>query len=204
MNVLAVAAQKGGVGKTTTAVYIANYVARSLGATVERPLVGVIDREETRNLTKLVRLGEAALEPGVILLPTYDVPRDHPTLRLVVVDTPPGYMAIKSLEEANLVAIPAIPESNGIVNLIDYLKLLDDAKVSVNPRLRLVAVLPTMVMNNDLHRQRLAEIRAIAGRRRPPLVVLDPIPRRIDIARYKPSPAYATAIREMMRHAAIG
>ncbi len=203
MNVLAIAAQKGGVGKTTTAVYTANYIAHSMCATAERPLVGLIDREETRNLTTLARLGEARLAPGVVLLPGYDVPRDHPTLRLVVVDTPPGYMAIKSLEEANLVAIPAIPESNGIVNLIDYLKLLDDAKVSVNPRLRLVAVLPTMVMNNELHRQRLTEIKAIAGRRHPPLVVLDPIPRRIDIARYKPSPAYAAATAEIMRYAAI-
>lgn len=203
MNVLAIAAQKGGVGKTTTAVYTANYIAHSMRATAEWPLVGLIDREETRNLTTLARLGEARLAPGVVLLPGYDVPRDHPTLRLVVVDTPPGYMAIKSLEEANLVAIPAIPESNVIVNLIDYLKLLDDAKVSVNPRLRLVAVLPTMVMNNELHRQRLTEIKAIASRRHPPLVVLDPIPRRIDIARYKPSPAYATATAEIMRYAAI-
>ena len=203
MNVLAIAAQKGGVGKTTTTIYTANYAAQMLEATSERPLIGIIDREETGNLTKLVQIGEVRLAPGVELLPGYDVPHNHPTLRLVVVDTPPGYMAIKSLEEANLVTIPAIPESNGIVNLIDYLKLLDDAKVSVNPRMRLVAVLPTMVMNNGLHRQRLEEIKAIAGRRQPPLVVLDAIPRRINIARYELSSEYAAATREMIRHAAI-
>ena len=44
MDVLAVAAQKGGVGKTTTTIYTANYAAQALGSTVERPLVGIVDR----------------------------------------------------------------------------------------------------------------------------------------------------------------
>ena len=52
-------------------------------------------------------------------------------------------------------------------------------------------------------RQRLKEIKAIAGQRRPPLVVLDAIPRRINIARYEPSPEYSAATVEMLRHAAI-
>lgn len=205
LNVLAISAQKGGVGKTTTVLYAANHIARRLEATAARPLVGIIDRDETRNLTKIVGAGLAELAPGVVLLPGYDVPRAHPTLRLVVVDTPPGYMAIKSLEEANLVAIPALPENNGIVNLVDYLKLLDDAKISVNPRMRLVAVLPTMVMHNGLHQERLADIRTIAGRRTPPLLVLDPIPRRASIMRYDmQSPEYAAAAEELMRHGQIG
>ena len=204
LNVLAVSAQKGGVGKTTTALYIASHIGRLLGGTPERPTVGIIDRDETRNLSKIIGAGLAALAPGVALLPGYDVPRDHPSLRLVVIDTPPGYMAIRSLEEANLVAIPALPENNGIVNLVDYLKLLDDAKISVNPRMRLLAVLPTMVMHNGLHHERLADIRTIAGARRPPLLVLDPIPRRAAIMRYDmDNPEYAAAAAELMAHGRI-
>jgi len=205
LNVLAVSAQKGGVGKTTTALYAANHIGRQLGATDERPLIGVIDRDETRNLTKVVAAGLAVLAPGVVLLPGYEVQRNHPSLRLIVIDTPPGYMAIRSLEEANLVVIPVLPENNGIVNLVDYLKLLDDAKISVNPRMRLVAVLPTMVMRNGLHHERLGDIRTIAGRRTPPLLVLDPIPRRAAIMRYDMDSAeYAAAAKELMRHGQIG
>lgn len=203
-NVLAIAAQKGGVGKTTTTLYTANHLARLLHGTAERPIVGIIDRDETRNLSKIIAAGLADLAPGVVLLPEYDVPRDHPSLRLVVIDTPPGYMAMRSLEEANLVAIPALPENNGIVNLVDYLKLLDDAKISVNPRMHLVAVLPTMMMNNGLHRERLADIRTIAGTRRPPLLVLEPIPRRAAIMRYDmENPEYAAAAAELMAHGRI-
>jgi cellulose biosynthesis protein BcsQ len=202
LNVLAVSAQKGGVGKTTTVLYAANHIARLLGGAV--PVVGIIDRDETRNLSKLVAAGLTALEPGVVLLPDYHVPREHPSLRLVILDTPPGYMAIRSLEEANLVAIPALPENNGIVNLVDYLKLLDDAKISVNPRMRLVAVLPTMVMHNGLHAERLSDIRAIAGRQRPPLLVLDPIPRRAAIMRYDmDSPEYAAVAAALVAHGGL-
>ena len=203
-NVLAISAQKGGVGKTTTALYTANHIGRLLGGTPERPTVGIIDRDETRNLTKIVAAGLAPLDPGVILLPDYEVPRGHPSLRLVVIDTPPGYMAVRSLEEANLVAIPVLPENNGIVNLVDYLKLLDDAKISVNPRMRLVAVLPTMVMHNGLHHERLADIRTIAAQRTPPLLVLDPIPRRAAIMRYDmDNPEYAAAAAGLMAHGCI-
>src|SRR5664280_2679096 len=82
-DVLAVSAQKGGVGKTTTALYAANHIGRLLGGTPERPSVGIIDRDETRNLSKILAAGLATLDPGVVLLPAYNVPHGHPSLRLV-------------------------------------------------------------------------------------------------------------------------
>ncbi len=204
MTVLAIAAQKGGVGKSTTSLYAATNIARALGSTAERPLVGILDRDDSKNLTDLINRRPNLLQPGVILLSGYDLPRHNGDLRVIVVDTPPGFKAIRSLEEADLIAIPAVPEDQAVSNFVKYLNLLDDARVSVNPKMRLVAVLPTMVMRNKLHETRLAEIKAIACRRRPPLVVLPPVPRRIDIARYDLNvPEYKIVTEELMRYAAL-
>lgn len=56
MKVLAVGAQKGGVGKTTTAIYLAARAAELFGGTAERAVVGLINRDESQNLATLVRM----------------------------------------------------------------------------------------------------------------------------------------------------
>ncbi len=66
--ILAIAAGKGGVGKTTSALYIAAQAARLLGGTAEDPAVGIIDRDESRNLTKRLRLEPDLLRPGTVFL----------------------------------------------------------------------------------------------------------------------------------------
>lgn len=67
--ILAIAAGKGGVGKTTSALYIAAQAARLLGGTAEDPAVGIIDRDESRNLTKRLRRdreGAVCYPPDVV------------------------------------------------------------------------------------------------------------------------------------------
>jgi len=126
-------------------------------------------------------------------------------LRLVIIDTPPGFKAIRSLRAAHLVIVPTVPEDQGVANLVKYLQRLDDERLTVNPHMQLVAVLPTKTLpRTQLHTQRLADIMAIAARRTPPLLVLPPVPHRMSIANYDLRAAeYAIVGEEVARHAAF-
>ncbi len=184
MKVLAIGSQKGGVSKSTSVLYLATRAASHLGGTAERPAVGIVDRDESKNLSELLALRPDLLQPGVVLLQGDTLPPSTDGLELVVIDTPPGLSAIQSLREAHLVLVPVLPEDQGVVNLVKYLRNIEAQQITVSPDMRLVALLPAMVDRTLLHRQRLDNIRQIAQRHVPPLVVLPPVPRRARIAAY--------------------
>jgi len=122
MKVLAVGAQKGGVGKSTSSLYLAARAAELLGGTAERSVVGLLDRDEAKNLSELVALRPDLLLPGVALLEGEELPPARLGLQLVIVDTPPGFKATASLRESHMIVVPVLPEDQGIANLIKYLR----------------------------------------------------------------------------------
>ena len=202
--ILAVAAGKGGVGKTTSALYIAAQAARLLGGTKDEPAVGIIDRDESRNLTKRLQLEPDLLRAGVVALPGEELPPDDCDLDLVVLDTPPGHLSLDSLRQAQLVVVPVLPETNGVITLTEYLDNLELHRITVSPDMRLVALLPTMMMRTLTHAQRLEDIRAIAAHHRPPLTMLTPVPRRTRIEGLDlDAPEYEAPAKELFAHAGI-
>jgi cellulose biosynthesis protein BcsQ len=204
MIVLAIGSAKGGVSKTTSTLYLATRAAEYLGSTAERPLVGMIDRDESRNLTRLLHLRPELLRPGVVLLGGTRLPSSEDGLRLVLIDTPPGLSAIESLREAHLVLVPVLPEDQGVVNLVVYLQNIDEMRVAVSPGMKLIALLPAIVDRTVLQRDRLADIRRIAAARHPPLHVLSPVPRRARIAAFDlTAPDYDQPAQELFHYAGI-
>ncbi len=204
MKVLAVGAAKGGVGKTTTSLYLAARAAEMLGSTRERPLVALIDRDESKNLTMLWKRRADLRRPDIVLWSDSDLPPDDAGFQFVVIDTPPGLSAIPSLREAALVLVPTVPEDQGVNNLINYLHLIDVQRLAASPQMRLVAVLPTIVKRRTLHQVRLEEIKRIAAMQKPPLLVLPSVPDRARIALPDlTAPEYDTPIKELFRYAEI-
>lgn len=204
MKVLAVGAQKGGVAKTTTSLYLAARAAERLGSTAGDPKVGLLDRDRTsKNLTKLLSLREDDLPgPGVILLDGEELPRRDCGLDLVIIDTPPGMEAIDSLASADMLVVTVVPSEQGVINLRDYLKLLDANRITYSPGMRLLALLPTIVRPTTAHRESLEIIRRTAAQHRPPLPVLPAIPCRNSIDTHDLSaPEYDAPAKELFDYA---
>lgn len=204
MRVLAVGAQKGGVGKTTSAIYLAARAAELFGGTADRVVVGLIDRDESQNLTTLFRMRPEILPPGVVLFKGPELPRDI-GLEMVIIDTPPGLSAIDSLKEANLVVIPVLPEEQGVNNFAVYLRNIDRYSLMTNPTMRLVAALPTMVeARSSMHKALLPVVERVAQEHQPPLAMLPAVPRRSQIRDVDlRAPFYDEPAKELWSHAGI-
>lgn len=204
MRVLAIGSQKGGVSKSTSTLYIATRAAEMLGGTEEHPVVGILDRDESKNLTELAELRPELLRPGVKLLDGDLLPSPTEGLKMVIIDTPPGLSAIQSLKEAHLVLVPVHPEDQGVANLVKYLRNIEAQRITVSPNMRLVALLPAMVERTVLHRARLEDIRQIAECHVPPLLVMPPVPRRARIAAFDlDATEYDQPVKELFSHALI-
>ncbi len=201
MRVLAVGSAKGGVSKTTSALYLAVRAATALGAREGDRAVAIVDRDESRNLTRLLAMRPELRWPGVDLVDGADLPRAY---QLVVIDTPPGLSAIPSLKEADGVLVPVLPEDQGVTNLLLYLRDIDNQRITVSPRLQLLALLPAMVQRTVLHRERIEDIKDIAAAHRPPLLVLPPVPWRARISNFDlAAPEYDAPAQELFDHAKL-
>jgi cellulose biosynthesis protein BcsQ len=201
MRVFAVGSAKGGVSKTTSALYLAVRAATALGAREGDPAVAIVDRDESKNLTRLLAMRPELRWPGVDLVDGEDLPRAY---QLVVIDTPPGLSAIPSLKEADGVLVPVLPEDQGVTNLLLYLRDIDNQRITVSPRLQLLALLPAMVQRTVLHRERIEDIKDIAAAHRPPLLVLPPVPWRARISNFDlAAPEYDAPAQELFDHAKL-
>lgn len=205
MRVLAIGAQKGGCGKSTSTLYFATRAAEMFGGTRDNPAVAIIDRDESKNLSVLLHEFPDLIRPGVVLLDHEELPPPSAGIPLVIIDTPPGLSAIKSLREAHYIVVPVLPELQGVLNLTRYLQNIEAQRLAVSPEMRLLALLPARVQLRTLSdRDRLADIRTIAAHQRPPLVVLPPVPHREAIKRYElDTPEYDAPAKELFRHAQI-
>jgi len=204
MTVLAVGSAKGGVGKSTTSLYLATYAAQMLGSTAANPVVAILDRDNSKHLSDLIHTRPSLLRSGVVLLPGEALPPRDLGYKLLIIDTPPGFAALQSLQEAELVLVPVQPEDQGVLGLVRYLDGIKRRGLVINPSLRLVALLPTMVQRVALHEQRLKEVRLVAAEHEPPLRVLTPVPRRAHIARYDlAAPEYKLVGEELFNHAFV-
>ena len=204
MKVLAFSSPKGGVGKTTSSLYFATRMAEALGGTRNQPMVGLVDRDENHNLSLLLKAEPELLRPGVALLDGVPSGRAAGNLRVVVIDTPPGHTAIKALREAQLIVVPVIPSGQSVLALGEYLRNLEHHRVVGHAGLRLLALLPTMVRNTTAHRQRLADLAAIAAAQRPPLLILRGVPQRTRIEEHDlDASEYDVPTEEVLAHAQI-
>jgi hypothetical protein len=164
-------------------------------------VVAILDRDSSKHLSDLLHTRPDLLRPGVVLLPGEDLPPRDLGFRLVIIDTPPGFAALQSLQEAELVLVPVQPEDQGVLGLVRYLDGITRRCLVINPSLRLVTLLPTMVQHVALHEQRLEEIRLVAAEHEPPLRVLTPIPRRAHIARSAPNTTISQTCAHIARSA---
>lgn len=205
MKVVAIGSEKGGVGKSTTTLYLAAWSAAKLGRRDGRPRVAIVDRDHSRWLSHQWRLLAYKDIGDILLLPDTRLPAAGSGIDLVLIDTPPGADALRSLEEADAIIVPTPPNDWGVDALATYLRTVDTSTTTTGSRTRIVAVLPTFVESRRrTHKQRLSEIEAIAARHRPPLMIL-PYVRRLAEVEEKDlrSTEYDAAAKELSRHGTI-
>ncbi len=205
---IVVSAWKGGVGKSTTSVYLAALLARETDAGV-----AFVDRDASRNLTAMVAqrpdLCDELAGREVSLVSGEEIPPRRKGFAYIVIDTPLGDRAIAALRDATLVVLPVKPEDQSSGNFVKHLEQLDDARLAMSPHMRLLAALPTMVWRTGRslvrqHQDHLDNIAAIAARRHPPLPVLPNVPLSTRVMNFDlDAPEYRPAAEEILRYVAI-
>ena len=205
MKIIAIGAEKGGVGKSTTALYLAARAADRLHHPDGRARVAIVDRDDSRWLSELWCTRPDVQRPDVLLMPDREIPDPRSGIEVVFIDTPPGAHALASLRESQMVVVPCPPTDWGVNALGTYIRRVEQQVMTMSPGMRLVAILPTMVdARTSLHRERLEDIGVIATRHKPPLLVLPKIPNHVSVQLPDlHAHEYDDAAEELFRHGTI-
>lgn len=205
MKIVAIGAEKGGAGKTTTTLYLAARAADRLGCRHGTPRVAIVDRDNPRQLTKEWTTRPHVRRDDILLMPDGALPDAHSGIDVVLIDTPPGRDALPSLADAHTIVVPCPTTDLGVNALPTYIRRVEERIITLAPQTRLVAILPTQVKARALsHQDHLEDIRALAARHQPPLLVLAPVPDRVRVQELRlAAPDYDAAAEELFRHGTI-
>lgn len=206
MKVLAIGAEKGGAGKTTTTLYLAARAADRLGMHPSgHPRVAIVDRDNPQQLTKIWTSRRHVRRDDILLMPDGMLPDKDSSIDVVLIDTPPGLGALPSLEHAQTIVVPCPTTELGVNALPTYIRRVEQRIGSLSPNMRLVAIVPTQFKPRALsHQDRLEEIKDVAARHQPPLLVLPPVPDRVRVQELQLSSSdYNGAAEELFAHATI-
>lgn len=107
------------------------------------------------------------------------IPQD--TYDVVIIDCNPsmGILLTNALVSATDVLIPVQTEEFALGGLEDMLELINLVRTQINPRLKVLGLLPTMVANNSVSRKILADLQ----RRYPDIVLSSRIGRSVEAAK---------------------
>jgi len=205
MKIVAIGAEKGGAGKTTTTLYLATRAADRLRCPDGRPRVAIVDRDTPRQLTKEWTARPHIRRDDILLMPDGTLPSANSGIEVVLIDTPPGRDALPSLEDAHTIVIPCPTTDLGVNALPTYIRRVEERIVTLAPHMRLVAIVPTQFKPRALsHQDHLEDIKDIAARHQPPLLVLPAIQDRVRVQELRMSaPDYDAAAEELFRHATL-